>query len=213
MTDDVAVHEWTPRPEMLGEQFDEALELAAQAHRQQRRKGSSVPYIGHLLGVCAMVIEEGGGETEAIAALLHDIVEDQGGSERLAEVRSRFGEAVATIVEACSDRIDRENELPWRERKATYLAHLDSQPTEVLIVSLADKLYNARAIQRDYRQSGAKLWERFNAERGETLWYYRELSHRFARLMPDCRMTRELATVVADLEREVAADEIARGDA
>jgi len=204
MTDETYVHNWTPRPEQLGEDFDAALELAADAHRSQTRKGGKIPYIGHLLGVCAMVIEEGGGEAEAIGALLHDIVEDQGGRERLEQIRARFGEEVAMIVEACSDRVDTDAVPPWPERKRRYLEELDSQPPSVLIVSLADKLYNARAIQRDHRAEGEQLWKRFNAGREETLWYYSELSARFSRLMPDCRMAPELAAVVAELAEETA---------
>ncbi len=110
-----------------------------------------------------------------VAALLHDIVEDQGGSARLDEVRDRFGDQVAMIVEGCSDRIDEKDELPWRERKERYLAELDSHPTEVLIVSLADKLYNARAVERDYRAYGESFWSRFNGGREGTLWYYTAL--------------------------------------
>ena len=150
------------------------------------------------------MIEEGGSEDEAVAALLHDIVEDQGGSARLEEVRERFGDRVAMIVEGCSDRIDEQDELPWRERKEHYLAELDSHPPEVLIVSLADKLYNARAVERDYRTFGEKFWGRFNGGRAGTLWYYTALSTAFDRLMPDCRMTGELRAVVVTLNDAAA---------
>jgi GTP pyrophosphokinase len=196
--------EWIAQPAPLGERFDAALELAANAHRAQRRKGGEIPYIGHLLGVCSLVIEEGGSEDEAVAALLHDIVEDQGGSARLDEVRERFGDQVAMIVESCSDRIDEKDELPWRERKERYLAELDSHPAEVLIVSLADKLYNARAVERDYRAYGESFWSRFNGGREGTLWYYTALSEAFDRLMPECRMTAELRAVVATLNDAAA---------
>ena len=208
-----APHHWRPHPEILSERFEDALALAASAHRNQRRKGSEIAYVGHLLGVCALVIEEGGNEDEAIAALLHDVVEDQGGKSRLEEIRERFGDRVATIVRACSDRIGDDGHDPteqgkdaWRARKEEYLEHLEHQPPEVLIVSLADKLYNARAISRDYTEIGEALWPRFTGERDGTVWYYRSLSEKFSRLLPTCRMSRELEQITSSLAEEVGSD-------
>ncbi len=145
---------------VLGERFEQALQFAATTHRTQLRKGSNVPYVGHLLGVCSLVIEDGGSEDEAIAALLHDAVEDQGGGRMLEDIRVRFGDHVAAIVDACSDRVE-SPKPPWKERKAAYLEHLEHQPRAVLRVSLADKLFNARAILRDHLVVGEELWSRF----------------------------------------------------
>src|SRR5262249_24581808 len=131
----------------LGERFEEALRFAAATHRSQVRKGSGIPYVGHLLGVCSLVIEDGGDEDEASAALLQDADEDQGGERMLDEIRRRFGDVVAAIVAACSDTFE-SPKPPWKARKQSYLEHLDNQSESVLRVSLADKLFNARAILR-----------------------------------------------------------------
>jgi (p)ppGpp synthase/HD superfamily hydrolase len=188
---------------VLGERFEGALEFAAATHRTQVRKGSGIPYVGHLLGVCSLVIEDGGSEDEAIAALLHDAAEDRGGERMLAEIRTRFGDNVADIVAACSDTFEMPKP-PWQERKQTYIEHLDSQPEAVLRVSLADKLFNARAILRDYLVVGDQIWDRFKAGRDGQLWYYRELADRFSRLLPG-RMAVELTEVVQELDRVTAA--------
>jgi len=188
-----------PRDQLLGERFEEALQFAAVAHRTQVRKGSGIPYVGHLLGVCSLVIEDGGDEDEAIAALLHDAAEDQGGERMLDEIRRRFGERVAAIVAACSDTFD-SPKPPWRARKDAYLQHLDGETESVLRVSLADKLFNARAILRDFLLVGDDVWTRFQTGRDGQLWYYRELADRFNVLLPD-RMAGELSEVVDELER------------
>jgi GTP pyrophosphokinase len=190
---------------VLGERFEEALRFAAAAHRSQARKGSGIPYVGHLLGVCSLVIEDGGDEDEAIAALLHDAPEDQGGEPMLDEIRRRFGDSVAAIVAACSDTFE-SPKPPWRARKESYLEHLDDQPESVLRVSLADKLFNARAILRDYLVVGDELWDRFQAGSNGQLWYYRKLADRFVTLLPG-RMAGELVAVVDELERAVDARE------
>jgi len=187
---------------VLGERFEQALVFAAQTHRTQVRKGSGIPYIGHLLGVCSLVIEDGGSETEAIAALLHDTAEDQGGEDMLIEISDRFGKEVADIVSACSDTL-MEPKPPWPARKQAYIAHLDEEPDPALRVSLADKLFNARAILRDYLLVGDEVWERFRLGRDGQLWYYRELANSFARLRPG-PMTTELGQVVDQLERAAA---------
>ena len=188
---------------ILGERFEEALGFAARTHRTQLRKGSSIPYVGHLLGVCSLVIEDGGTEDEAIAALLHDSAEDRGGEPMLDAIRDRFGDHVTTIVAACSDTFETPKP-PWRERKQSYIDHLDGQPESVLRVSLADKLFNARAILRDYLLVGDDVWDRFKAGRDGQLWYYRELADRFSCLLPG-RMAAELAEVVDELERVTGA--------
>jgi GTP pyrophosphokinase len=155
----------------LGKRFSDGLVYAAELHQHQVRKGSAIPYVGHLLSVAALVIEDGGDEDEAIAALLHDAVEDQGGRPTLEAIRLRFGERVASIVEGCSDA-ETLPKPPWHERKQRYILHLDDADASVLRVALADKLHNARAVLLDYRVIGDELWSRFNASREDTLWYY-----------------------------------------
>ena len=181
---------------VLGERFEDALGFAARVHRSQRRKGGEIPYVGHLLGVCSLVIEDGGSEEEAIAALLHDAVEDQGGDNMLEQIRERYGVAVAEIVLACSDTTQTPKP-DWRFRKEAYIAHLDDAPHAVLRVSLADKLYNARTLLRDYELDGEALWGRFDPSAGRDgeLWYYGALAARFSELYPS-PMATELADVV-----------------
>jgi (p)ppGpp synthase/HD superfamily hydrolase len=192
----------------LGPRFTRALELAYELHAEQKRKGSGVPYFGHLLGVTSIVIEIGASEDEAIAALLHDAVEDQGGRETLERIRAEFGDEVAAIVESCSDsfggRLPDEPKPPWRERKQAYLDHLEEAGDPALRVSLADKLHNARQIVVDYRDVGEALWERFNAERDDVLAYYRALAAIFSRRMPGALAT-ELSVTVGELDGLVAA--------
>jgi (p)ppGpp synthase/HD superfamily hydrolase len=188
---------------VLGDRFEDALQFAAATHRSQVRKGSRIPYVGHLLGVCSLVIEDGGDEDEAIAALLHDAAEDQGGQRMLDEIRTRFGDHIADIVAACSDTFETPKP-PWQERKQTYIDHLDGQPEPVLRVSLADKLFNARAILRDYLLVGDDVWDRFKAGRDGQLWYYRQLAERFTALLPG-RMAVELSEVVNELKRVTGA--------
>lgn len=164
----------------------------------------------HLLGVCSMVIEEGCDEDTAIAALLHDAAEDQGGEPMLAEIRANFGETVSAMVAACTDT----SETPkpeWRPRKEAYISHLEEEPRlEYLLVPLADKLFNARAIRRDYQEVGEELWSRFTSDRDGVLWYYATLSEVFSQRTPDCRMSDELATVVTELKRLTAEREAIR---
>jgi (p)ppGpp synthase/HD superfamily hydrolase len=144
----------------LSDRFDDALAYASRLHREQTRKGSDIPYVAHLLAVCSLVIEHGGNEDQAIAALLHDAAEDQGGEPRLSEIRARYGAAVADIVADCTDAWT-EPKPPWRPRKEAYLAALPSKPSASLLVSLADKVHNASAILGDYQVLGDKLWDRF----------------------------------------------------
>ena len=182
----------------LTPRFHQALVYASQLHAGQLRKGTTVPYVSHLLGVASLVLEHGGGEDGAIAGLLHDAVEDQGGKPVLEEIRRRFGDQVARIVEACTDA-DTVPKPPWRERKERYVAHIAQAPEDVRRVSSADKLYNARAILLDYQTHGEALWSRFTGSRKGTLWYYRALVTAF-RSSGTSRLVEELDRVVTELE-------------
>jgi HD domain-containing protein len=183
-------------PPALTERFLAAFTLASRLHGG-RRLGTEIPYMAHLLVVTGLVLEDGGSETEAIAALLHDSVEDGGGRPLLAQIEREFGPRVAMIVAACSDSLDPEDGRPWRARKADYLAHLPSVTDEaVLRVVLADKVHNARSIVRIYRNEGHALWERFtNKTADEQLWYYGELLAFFS--------ARHSGPLVEDLRRAV----------
>ena len=184
---------------ILSPRFDQALQYASELHRRQVRKGTAIPYISHLLSVAALVLEDGGSEDDAIAALLHDAVEDQGGQATLAEIRRRFGEQVAAWVMALSDT-DALPKPPWQERKEDYLEHLASASMEVLRISLADKLHNAQSLLKDLRREGGATWRRFNGGKTGTLWYYRQLADLFQAKLASPRAA-ELEAVVAELER------------
>ena len=169
---------------LLGSRFDEAFALASELHRSHRRKGSSTPYVSHLMSVAALVLEDGGDEEEAIAALLHDALEDHADKISAPELERRFGSRVRDLVVACTDTPPdfTGGEKPeWITRKTNYLAHLASGEMPYR-VSLADKVHNARSILRDYLEVGEAVWERFSAKKDKTLWYYRSLvcAHRAA---------------------------------
>jgi len=183
----------------LSARFEEALVYAAQLHADQARKGTTIPYVAHLLGVASIVLEQGAGEDEAIAALLHDAVEDQGGEATLAEIGRRFGPRVAEIVDACTDARTTPKP-PWRERKQAYIAHLHHATASVRLISAADKLHNARAILRDYRAIGESLWTRFNGGKEGTLWYYRALVEALQAAGPT-PLVEELDRVVSEIEK------------
>ncbi len=187
----------------LSPRFEDALVFAARLHAAQTRKGSGTPYIAHLLSVAALVLEQGGDEDLAIAALLHDAIEDQGGAATREAIRARFGDRVTAVVDGCTDA-DTQPKPPWRARKEAYLAHLPAAPPEVRLVSAADKLHNARAILADYRRMGDDLWPRFQGGKAGTLWYYRALVtvYRHAGSTP---LVEELDRTVTELERLVAA--------
>ncbi|HET6731582.1 HD domain-containing protein [Mycobacterium sp.] len=186
----------------LSTKFQEALGYAAELHNTQTRKASDVPYVGHLLSVAGLVIEADGDETAAIAALLHDAAEDQGGDATLVEIEERFGKEVATIVEECSDTVVTPKP-PWRQRKEDYIAHLDKTSDRAILVSLADKLDNARAILRDLRRFGPPVWQRFNTDDPhEHLWYYRSLLDVY-RGRTDSWLVDELERVVRVLAEEI----------
>ena len=168
----------------LSERFSEALVFAEKLHRKQIRKGSGTPYIAHLLGVASLVLEAGGDEDEAIAALLHDAVEDQGGIKTRDEIYEKFGDRVTAIVVGCSDSFDGEPKPPWRERKETYVNHFQSASKSTQLVSMADKLYNLQSILKDYRKIGDELWNRFRGKKAGTLWYYHALLAEFDQSHP-----------------------------
>ncbi len=186
----------------LTSRFSDALSYAANLHQTQLRKGGDIPYIGHLLSVAALVIEAGGTETQAIAALLHDAAEDQGGEEKLAEIEALYGKDVARIVSECSDTFE-EPKPDWRPRKQRYIDRICEVSPDTVVVSLADKLDNARAILRDLRNEGASLWERFSQKDPiQHLWYYRSLAERYERLS-DSWMVAELGATIALIEEEI----------
>jgi (p)ppGpp synthase/HD superfamily hydrolase len=159
-------------PFRLGPRFGEAFYFAAEKHSGQTRKGTGVPYISHLMSVAALVLEAGGDEDQAIAALLHDVVEDCGGEPILQEVRDRFGDRVAGIVKGCTDAYTIPKP-PWKQRKLEYLEVLRDADDDIRLVSAADKLHNVRTILADYRLEGDSVWNRFSGRRDGTLWYYR----------------------------------------
>ncbi|PZU14670.1 MAG: phosphohydrolase [Citromicrobium sp.] len=183
----------------LTERFDDALAYASRIHRAQRRKGADIPYVSHLLGVAAIAIENGATEDQTIAALLHDAVEDQGGAERLEDIRTRYGEEVARIVDDCTDS-DTEPKPPWRARKEAYLASLSHKPAASLEVSIADKTHNAGAIVADLHVHSEQVWTRFTGGRDGSLWYYRALADAFAELAPGTASDR-FVRLVEEMER------------
>ena len=186
-------------PVAMTSRFEQALMFAAQLHREQRRKGSSIPYVSHLLAVASLVIEHGGDEDEAIAALLHDAIEDQGGAKTREEIHRRFGGRVTAIVEGCTD-----SEIipkpPWEERKRVYIERLRKAAAPVRLVSAADKLHNARSILSDYRNLGEEIWQRFVTRKEGTLWYYRSVLDVLIQA-GRTPLVDELDRVVSELER------------
>ena len=189
----------------LGLRFMRAFQFAAEKHAGQTRKASTIPYLAHLMGVASLVLEAGGDEDLAIAAFLHDVVEDCGGAPMLKEVRRRFGARVAKVVDGCTDA-DTYPKPPWRERKEKYLRHLKKADADTRLVSAADKLNNVRSILADYREVGEYVWSRFNGGRDGTLWYYRALLEEFLRRSPN-RITRELTLAVKQLDAAVGAEQ------
>ena len=182
----------------LSPKFTEALEFATKLHNHQNRKGTNVPYISHLLIVAGMVLEFGGNEDQAIAALLHDAIEDQGGKSTRVQIRDKFGENVTRIVDGCTDS-DTFIKPPWRKRKENYLQHLEQADDSILLVSGCDKIHNAGSILRDYRILGDSLWSRFHGGKEGTLWYYREVLKVFLKHKPG-PVADELNRIVTELE-------------
>jgi (p)ppGpp synthase/HD superfamily hydrolase len=190
----------TPQVTKLGPRLQRAFRYAAEKHDGQARKQTAVPYLSHLMAVASLVLEAGGDEEMAIAALLHDVVEDCGGMPRLREIRRQFGLKVAHIVEGCTDSFV-DPKPPWIERKKKYLDGVKRADAETRLVSACDKLHNVRTILADYRKDGEAIWARFNGRKEGTLWYYRALSDEYQRRDQN-RITRELALAVAELESE-----------
>ena len=195
----------TARP-LLTPRFTRAVDYAREIH-VGTRKGTGVPYMAHLLGVASLVLGENGHvpfpvtEDLAIAALLHDAVEDEGGLPRLRDIEEQFGREVAKIVKGCTDSFEEDvsKKQGWEERKKSYVKRLWNEPQGTLLVSAADKLYNARAMVEDYRKVGQKIWERFKRGREEQLWYFRELIRVYEGRCPDWRIVEELKRAVAEL--------------
>jgi (p)ppGpp synthase/HD superfamily hydrolase len=191
---------------IVGKRFRDALVWAAELHEDQNRKGGDIPYVAHLLGVAAIVLEHGGDEDEAIAALLHDALEDQRHKMSQGEIRARFGETVEAIVEACTDGDPAEQRdrdpVKWRVRKEKYIADIPQKPAGAILVSMADKLHNARSILEDYRIMGDALWPRFTAGKEGTLWYYRALLEAY-RARGNARLWTELERTVIAIELDV----------
>ena len=185
----------------LGKRFDDALLHALRLHRKQQRKGNNVPYAAHLLGTAGLVLDFGGDEAQAMAALLHDAAEDHGGRPRLAKIRKRFGADVARMVEDCTDTLEKVKP-EWRPRKEAYLASLPGKRARSLLVSAADKLDNARAIVADLRAHGVGTLDRFSGKR-DTVWYFRELVEVFGKLGVG-PVADELAVAVKEMAALVA---------
>jgi (p)ppGpp synthase/HD superfamily hydrolase len=188
----------------LSERYDQALQFAAEHHREQLRKGSQVPYLTHLMSVSALVLEHGGSEDQAIAGLLHDAVEDapegRGGAV-LAGIRERFGDAVADIVRACSDGLDADGNRSgtWPERKLPYVEGLATKPADALLVTAADKTHNGLCIAADVRRYGQGFWSTFNASREELLWYYTSVERAVADRLPGSSIAGALRRAVDEL--------------
>ena len=185
----------------LTQRFDEAVRYAREVHAGQTRKSTSTPYIAHLLGVASIVLDDGGSEDETIAALLHDAAEDHGGRPRLEDIRTRFGDAVAKIVENCTDSWETPKK-PWTERKIAYVKHASTLPPSSLRVSVADKVHNTYAILRDLRNQGDAVWQRFNASPDDVLAYYQSLVRSY-REAGGGRLVDELDRIVRGIEREM----------
>ncbi len=187
----------------LDERFAQALQYAWQLHRHQMRKMGQTPFFAHLMAVAGLVLDYGGSQEEAIAALLHDAVEDQGGLERLGEIRQRFGDTVAAIIEGCTDSFQ-QPKPPWRERKERFLARLAEAGDSVRLVCAADKIHNLRSLIRAYRVHGEAVWSAFRGGREGTLWYYRAVLERLQQ-GPSMPIVQEFAELVDQLEKLVSA--------
>jgi GTP pyrophosphokinase len=195
---------------VLSERFEEALRFAIRLHAKQIRKGTTIPYVAHLLSVAGIAIEYGADEDEAIAALLHDAIEDQGGAAIRDEIRQRFGDKVVDIVNGCTDA-EIFPKPPWQARKEAYIAHLRDASPSVRLVSAADKVHNIQTIIKDYRALGNPLWGRFKGGKEGTLWYYRSLVSTF-REGGSTPIIEELDRLVTELETLTARKEIVDGN-
>jgi (p)ppGpp synthase/HD superfamily hydrolase len=188
---------------VLTPRLADALAFAIQVHGNDRRKGTKVPYLAHLLAVCALVLSDGGDEDEAIAGLLHDTLEDHPELVSRGDLKSRFGPRVLRLVEGCTDTPPEYIgglKPPWRERKLRYLEHLRQASPDLLRVATADKIDNARAIVADFRSLGNSLWSRFNAGREDQLWFYHSLVETIRAARPPARLLEQLEEVVNELD-------------
>lgn len=186
-----------------GERFVEAVALACRWHGRHVRKGGDSTYVAHLLGVASLILEHGGDEDQAIAGMLHDAIEDAGhlvgaeggavsGAQVAAEIGKRFGDRVLRLVVGCTDTETPEEKEPWELRKRRYLDHVRAADPDVLLVSLADKVHNARSLAVDHDSVGERLWERFTGSREQTQWYYTSLAGVFRERLGDVPLVREL---------------------
>nr|WP_299350092.1 HD domain-containing protein [uncultured Shimia sp.] len=187
---------------MLTHRFNDALVFACDLHRTQLRKSRNTPYISHLLAVSGLVMENGGDEDLAIAALLHDAVEDQGGMDTEAIIRKKFGGYVADIVLECSDQVTGKDE-PWWPRKRAYLASIPSKSQGAVMVTTCDKIHNASTVLVDLKHEGLSVFDRFTTGQEGTLWYYRSLADTLLDHAPT-RLGRQLDDVVSQMEAKVA---------
>jgi (p)ppGpp synthase/HD superfamily hydrolase len=187
----------------LSQKFQDALIYAIRAHGDQMRKKTGIPFVAHILGVTGIAMEYGATETEAIGALLHDTVEDCGGAERLRDIREKFGNDVAHIVDGCTDTYETPKP-PWPERKRAYIEHLQHSDSSTRLVSASDKLHNTRAILAELRRHGLEVFERFSGKKEGTLWYYRTLVTAFRRHRDHADLIDELDRVVSAIEQFVA---------
>ena len=184
----------------ISEKFEEALVYATQAHGNQMRKKTGIPFVAHILGVTAIALEYGASETEAISALLHDTVEDCGGADRFRDIREKFGDDVAGIVDGCTDTYETPKP-PWLERKRAYIEHLKDSDSSTRLVSASDKLHNTRAILAELRRHGTDVFDRFGGKKDGTLWYYRTLVTAFREHGNHTDLIGELDRVVTEIEK------------
>jgi len=183
----------------LTENFQQAFVYASDLHKDQYRKGSEIPYLTHLMTVAALVLENGGDENQAIAALLHDAVEDQGGIQTLNEIKEKFGPYVAELVDGCTDAYT-QPKPPWKARKTAYLEKLQNADHTILLISLADKVHNARSILLDLQSGDRSIWDKFTGGKGGSIWYYQRLAEIFDR-SPFLNLKQELRYLVDEITK------------
>ena len=197
-----------PAGPILSDKFAHALQFAIDLHRERPQEGTTIPYVSHLLAVSALVFEHGGNEVQATAALLHHAVEDQGGTPKRAaalreDIRRRFGDEVLAIVVACEDPDNPRGRSSWRQHKADYLSRLPTLPDAARIVSMADKLNDARRILTDHLDMGSAVWKRFSASPQDVIWYYQSLCAVYREIpsgsSAETRLLRKLEQVVAEI--------------